>query len=152
MKNNRQGFSLVEVVLVMGLVAMCITPLLGLLSIATVSTAETIQQLEAANIASKIKAQMQLTATNNTTTLLQTSVVLPSTNSSILCDALGQPPTAQSPAKYQLLASISTDGTSPVPQAAFLRTYVVNLRVMWPVGAAKPANSYEQVFSLSPNP
>ena len=32
MKNNRQGFSLVEVVLVMGLVAMCITPLLGLLS------------------------------------------------------------------------------------------------------------------------
>lgn len=64
-QRKRAGFSLIEVVLALGVVSFCLITLMGLLPVAIASNQASIQQTAAANIASMLVADLRQTSVAN---------------------------------------------------------------------------------------
>ena len=158
MKLNRHGFSLVEVTLALGLAGFCLLSLLGLFGISNKATSEAVQQLEAVGIAEKIKEQMARTLSSNGMKVIGQDLALPSgsglTESVLPCDASGETPGTQTPAKYRLHVAVypPTSSGSPPTTASFSSAYPASILVSWPPNAPNPSGSYELLFALTPSP
>jgi uncharacterized protein (TIGR02598 family) len=135
------GFSLVEITLSLGVMAICILAVLGLMPIATNTNRSAAADTAAASIATAVLADIRATPT---TAASSTQFALPfGASSALFFDADGQAaPSLSSTSIYRV------DVTFPVNASGVKAATFVHVKVRWPA-AASPTNAAgsAQMFS-----
>lgn len=152
-----RAFSLIEVTLALGLAGICLFTLMALFANCNSVTSETISQLEAAGIASKIRLQMAQSLSRNGTKVLYENITklpkdTPVEISDLLCDASGQATTSPALAKYKVAVSIHPPAGlwDPGVTLNFSPAYPTSVKISWPANAKAPSHAYELLFALVP--
>ncbi|HSI86481.1 MAG: hypothetical protein ACAI35_25725 [Candidatus Methylacidiphilales bacterium] len=141
------GFSLVEVVLALGLIVFCMLTLMALLPVGIASDQQSIQQSAAANISAAVLADLKATKAGVSSTLFSlekpvTSAVSPSSHTFFVDDngaLAGSVDTDASPAaspRYRVEINFV-----PSTTAGSMQAVAVHVRVTWPA-LADPSVSY----------
>jgi uncharacterized protein (TIGR02598 family) len=133
------GFSLVEVVMALGILAFAITALLGAFAVGMNTDRESIEELEATHILQTIIAERRANPT-----LTNTNLLLPILNSNSVCtssnalslDEIGRLQPGTRTGKFGLLYNVTT--------AANTNSSSVYCAIYWP-GRATPDNAQGRV-------
>ena len=130
-RERQEGFSLVEVVIAVGIAAFCLVVMLGLIPAGMNSNKDSSGETAAANIARNIFSDLRATPKSINTSVLY-GITLPSsstplTNSPLYFDDAGSTNSSTSPrTKYR--ATVILTSTPP--------TITVGILITWPAGAA----------------
>ena len=160
-RTSQAGFSLVEVVIAIGVAAFCLIPLSGLLLVGTHANQNSSQQTAAVNIGMAVVADLQATPTTTAKSpyyQITISTAASATPTTLYVDENGQ---AANPSNT--LAATSryrvSLGFTPPPAAAPRASTLVRVMVTWPAQAdPTPAlwptaytGSWETITSLDRN-
>jgi len=115
---SAKGFSLVEIVLALGICAFCLVALLGLFSIGMKSSRESVENLEVANLASLLITQRRASPTNSNSFSVLPPLTASASNSNapVFITEFGEMTTIDK-AAYRLVYDIQTS-THRVSQVA----------------------------------
>jgi uncharacterized protein (TIGR02598 family) len=136
---TRDGFSLVEVTLALGVAAVSMLVIFGLLPIGLQTNQRSIEQTTAADILSSVIADLRATPVTNPrgngTTSTQFGISIPAAGSAsttiLFFNSAGQFASSQQPdSRYRVTLSFVANGGHP-KTATF-----VDLQLTWPAGAA----------------
>ncbi len=136
---TRDGFSLVEVTLALGVAAVSMLVIFGLLPIGLQTNQRSIEQTTAADILSSVIADLRATPVTNPrgngTTSTQFGISIPAAGSAgttiLFFNSAGQSASSQQPdSRYRVTLSFVANGGNP-KTATF-----VDLQLTWPAGAA----------------
>ena len=124
-----RAFSLVEVVLALGICVFALVAMLGLLSTGLSVGQDSREQLQAANLATLLVSERRNSPTNTYANVLLPSLnqALPTTPVTTYVDSSGHF-TSQALADYQLSYQVGTNVTAP-------NVGLIHLRFTWPPGA-----------------
>jgi uncharacterized protein (TIGR02598 family) len=140
-----EAFSLVEVVVALGVVSFALVTMLGLLSVGLNTNKVSSDQIQAANIASLLVATRRASPTNDGPNF--TTFALPPLNQSYTTNttAVGLDGTTSTntSSTYNLYYGVGTSATTG-PNLA--RIYLL---IWWPLGAKMPTNNPSSYYELS---
>jgi uncharacterized protein (TIGR02598 family) len=140
---NKAGFSLVEVVLALGIGSFCLIALLGLLSVGLKSDIAATEETTAINIATALINDLQttpkVTGVTGTSTLYQ--LALPASGSvsnpaAFIVNQVGQVPKSGDPTGRYLVTVTMTAPQNGVSGAGQVQPVFVDIRISWPVAAS----------------
>jgi len=147
---GRQGFSLVEVTVALGIAAFCLLAIFGLLPVGIKSHQNAIAQTAAAGIATGIFADLRATPNTNTTTACY-GIKIPESKQLFLREDGSPDPSSGPNARYLAYLTFTVPSQ---PKAAT----IVHLLITWPavadLGNNPPKNfsgSFEAVSTLDRN-
>ena len=163
-KTRRAAFSLVEVVLALGVATFCLLPIFALLPIGLTTNQNTIRDTTAANLASAVTADLLATPAASTNSFsprygltVPTLGGVPVTNTIYLTEdsSIPSPPSQPSATEVTYLATVVVNPTA----LGSLNAAAARILITWParanqVAGAIPTNymgSFETVISLPQN-
>ena len=139
-RGQSKAFSLIEVVMALGICSFCLVALIGLLSQGLTTNRDTVSETEAAGIARSIAADLQMTKDNSGTWLTKSAqfqLPLPQIGSTtgpavpaLFFTESGVKAVEQRTAKYRVDITYGPSAASPIQVAV-----PVHITVTWPGGA-----------------
>ena len=155
---HRQGFSLVEVTLALGIMAFCIVPIFGLLPVGINSNQVSINQTRAASVAANVCADMRATLPSPVTTSPQfnlnvSATSTPSTTLYFSEAGDAESSTLQPNSRYRVTVTVTAPPASAngTPSAASEGATWMNVLVSWPAAASvgNAAGTYQVTTSVN---
>lgn len=151
---QQTGFSLVEVVLALGITAFCLLTIFALLPIGLKTNQETLQETTAASLAAAVSTDLRATSSTGTTSpYFGLPVSSASTNNIYVTDA-GEKLTAPSGSQATYLATVVFTPASATMNAASARILITWPALPGQVNGAIPTQylgSYNTVIGLDRN-
>ncbi|PAZ00661.1 MAG: hypothetical protein CAK90_04285 [Spartobacteria bacterium AMD-G4] len=141
------GFSLIEVVIALGIFAFCIVAIVGLLPVGMNSVRSVSNENNAIHIASSIEGIWQVAPLGSTITMPNIITNLPvstSQNSTYYFNEFGEPLTNSTGASLKMSYT-----TVNYTAAGTGNATTVNMAFSWPPGAGNPNNQTKREFSYT---
>jgi uncharacterized protein (TIGR02598 family) len=134
------AFSLVEIVIVLGVISFALIAVVGLFSFGLQTNRESSDQIQAANLVSLIMSTARAIPTN-----MPASFALPNLNQGSVTNTvkIGLDGTTTNTAAYNLYY---VAGTNAATGANLANVYLL---VWWPVAAPMPTNGFDNYYQLS---
>lgn len=153
---RREGFSLVEVTLALGVAAFCLIVVFGLIPVGLLSNQAAVEQTVAVDLLSSVAADLRATPRTSppgqTAASQRYSIDIPANpvvtqrESTLFLDENGSwSKTAGARSRYRLTVTFSPNG--PDIRSATL----AHLKVSWPASAGQPVGSAESFVALDRN-
>ena len=142
MKSKLEAFSLIEVVIALGIFAFCIVGIVGLLPIAANSVKSITQESNANNIAESIAGMWQVASRNSTitnSTFLLTNLFIGTNFSTNYFNEFGQQTNSNS-ASLRMEYEARTNTT-------YTNAYDVNLTFYWPAHSTNTNTTTKRTFN-----
>jgi len=149
-KIGSAGFSLVELMIALGVVAFCLLPIFAMLPIGLTLNKNTINQTEAANLVTMVESDLRFAGIGKISRMLEVGIPATPITSGIVWKPLyfnedAKPLLSAAGAKYQVTLTFGlASEKGPIP---------LNILVTWPaqVSSSKANGRFEAAVSLEQN-
>ena len=140
-----RGFSLVEVVMALGIVTFVLVAILGLLPVGLRQAGDAQEEIRAVTLLSGIAADRITSPATNNSLIYQIAALTPgggTTSNSFFVKETGESTTNAAEARYRVSATLYP------PAANSLNPFYLALRLSWPAGATNATGAVENLTTI----